>query len=51
MIPEVVTGEVVREDDEPGRWWPSFETMRNRPASDYRMATRAHAGALLDVYG
>jgi hypothetical protein len=52
VIPEVVvSGEVVRDDDEPRRWWPAFEPRPSRPASDYRMPTRSRAGALLDVYG
>ena len=46
VIPEiVVTGEVLRESDEPSRWWQS------RPTSDYRVPLRSSAGALLDVYG
>jgi hypothetical protein len=52
VIPEVVvTGEVVRESDEPRRWWQPSEMFRSRPASDYRVPLRSHAGALLDVYG
>ena len=50
VIPEVVVaGEVVH--DEPGRWWPTLDVFWSRPAFDYRIPLRAHAGALLDVYG
>jgi hypothetical protein len=51
LIPEVVTGELVRDDEEPRRWWQMPPLLRSRSASDYRAPLRFRAGALLDVYG